>query len=437
MTDDARAVAARILANLLKEHRPLEQLLNETVAKVDDRDRAFVQELCYGVARWYYRLAPMLKKLLKKPLRNKDLDIKALLLCGMYQIDYLRTPAHAAVSASVDATHALGRDWAKATVNAVLRRYLRERDLLQASLAPDPAASHAHPAWLVDSLRRDWPEHWERILAGNNERPPMHIRVNLQRVDRSDYLQALDEVGIKGVPAKLNNCGISLALPVDVNSLPGFRDGLVSVQDFGAQLAPELLDLRPGQRVLDTCAAPGGKTAHILECQPDLQDLIAVEYNHQRVQSLHQTLDRLRLKADVIQADARDPAAWWDGRCFDRILLDVPCSATGVIRRHPDIKLSGRGEILERLVATQREILDSVWPLLKREGKLVYVSCSVLRRENDEQITGHLQRHPEAAVIFVDSDWGTITKHGRQTLPGYDDTDGFYYAILEKRTSDE
>lgn len=436
MSGNPRAIAARILASLLREHRPLDQLLNDkSVTALASRDQAFVQELCYGVARWYFRLEFLLEKLLNKAPREKDLEIKTLLLCGIYQIDFLRTPAHAAVSASVDAVHTLGRDWARGTVNAVLRRFLRERAALLEKLSETPAATHAHPGWLLDLLRDDWPDKWERIAAGNNERPPMHLRVNRQRSTLANYLSALENAGIPASLMAWSDCGIALAAPEDVAALPGFREGLVSVQDCGAQLAAGLLDAQPGERVLDACAAPGGKAGHILESQPQLRELIAVEQIPQRVKLLRQTLERLGLHASVIQADVSDTAAWWDGERYDRILLDVPCSATGVIRRHPDIKLSGRLEAMPRLLETQRQILSSIWPLLKRKGKLVYSTCSILRRENDDQIAAHLQLHPDATVVPVAAEWGSATLHGRQTLPGFDEMDGFYYAILEKQAS--
>lgn len=435
MSGNPRAIAARILASLLREHRPLDQLLKDkSVTTLASRDQAFVQELCYGVARWYYRLEFLLEKLLDKAPREKDLEIKTLLLCGIYQIDFLRTPAHAAVSASVDAVHILSRDWARGTVNAVLRRYLREQATLLEKLSENTAATHAHPGWLLDLLREDWPDKWERIAAGNNERPPMHLRVNRQRSTLANYLRTLENAGIPANAMAWSDCGIALAAPVDVAALPGFREGLVSVQDCGAQLAAGLLDAQPGERVLDACAAPGGKAGHILERQPQLRELIAVEQIPRRVKLLLQTLERLGLHASGIQADVSDTSTWWDGEPFDRILLDVPCSATGVIRRHPDIKLSGRLETMPRLLETQRQILGSVWPMLKRKGKLVYSTCSILRRENDDQIAAHLQLHPDATVVPVDVEWGSATLHGRQTLPGFDEMDGFYYAILEKQS---
>ncbi|HLB31217.1 MAG TPA: 16S rRNA (cytosine(967)-C(5))-methyltransferase RsmB, partial [Gammaproteobacteria bacterium] len=384
MPGNPRAIAARILAGLLREHRPLDQLLKDkSVTTLASRDQAFVQELCYGVARWYSRLDFFLNILLSKAPREKDLEIKTLLLCGIYQIEFLCTPAHAAVSASVDAVQALGRDWARGTVNAVLRRFLRERATLLEKLPEKPAATHAHPDWLLGLLREDWPDKWERISAGNNERPPMHLRVNSRHGTRADYLRALENAGIPASPMAWSDSGIALAAPVDVAVLPGFREGLVSVQDCGAQLAAGLLDAQPGDRVLDACAAPGGKAGHVLEGQPQLRELTAVEQIPQRVKLLRNTLERLKLHARLIQADVSDTAAWWDGEQFDRILLDVPCSATGVIRRHPDIKLSDRLETMPRLLETQHRILGSIWPLLKRKGKLVYSTCSILRREND------------------------------------------------------
>lgn len=426
-------MAASILARFFREHQPLEKILAEMCVSIPDkRDRAFIQELCYGVARWFFCLDFILDKMMVKPFKNRDLDIKALLLCGLYQMDYLRTPEHASVSATVEATIQLQKPWAKKVVNAILRRYQREHNEFQRMVNDDTGARYAHPGWLINQLKQDWPDHWQNIITGNNQRPPMHLRVNRLFRDRDAYLKEFRQAGLEATALPLNNCGICLSEPVDVELLPGFREGHVSVQDLGAQFAAELLDLSPGQHILDACAAPGGKTAHIFECQPDLAGLTAVEYDKQRVSMLRQTTDRLHIKADIIHADARDTGSWWDGTLFDRILLDAPCTATGVIRRHPDIRISRQPGVTSRYTDTQYQILESVWPLLKHKGKLVYATCSVLNQENDAQIERFTNNHSGANPVELDTVWGFRTTYGRQTLPGYDDTDGFYYAMLEK-----
>lgn len=428
----SRAVAAKILATLLKEKQPLDLLITEMAGRfTDPKEKAFTQELCYGVCRWYYRLDFLLGQLLDKALRSKDLDIKALLLCGLYQLEYLRTPAHAAVSASVEATISLNKPWAKSLINAVLRRYQREFDALQVLTKESAVAQYAHPDWLITQLKHDWPQHYAAILNANNERPPMHLRVNRLHTGRDPYLLKLNSAGFPGEASGIAADGIWLYEPVGVEALPGFKAGDVSVQDFGAQLAAPLLDLQPGQRVLDACAAPGGKTGHIFALEPKLKELIAIEHDKRRVELLHETQRRLQIEARILHADARQPATWWDGHQFDRILLDAPCSATGVIRRHPDIKILRTGTTTQ-FATTQSELLESVWPLLKQGGKLVYATCSLLNIENDNQIGKFTARHPDAKREEIDAGWGVGTEFGRQTLPGHDQTDGFYYAILTK-----
>ena len=430
---DPRGIAASILARLLKERETLDRLIPElTQAIPQPQDRALVQELCYGVARWYFRLNHILDQLLEKPLRNKDTDIRALMLCGLYQLIYLRIPPHAAVAATVEAAVKLKKGWAKQLVNAVLRKYQRESDNLQILCDRSPVPRFAHPDWFISAMGQDWPEVRDLVLQANNLRPPMHLRVNRMHQSRSDYLQRLSAAGIVATPAAINQSGICLSEPVNVTMLPGFERGDISVQDFGAQLAADLLELNPGMRVLDACAAPGGKTAHIHETEPHLGALVAVEKDARRVELLRETQRRLEIEATIIHGDAGMPASWWDGEEFDRILLDAPCSATGVIRRHPDIKILREPGMLPRYCTTQKALLESVWPLLRSGGKLLYATCSLLRMENDGQVAAFINTHDNVKVLPIIAEWGTETEFGRQTLPGQDETDGFYYAILEK-----
>lgn len=430
----ARAIAALVIQELLSNQQKLSTILPEYLAPLTGKkDRALAQELCYGVMRWYFQLDYLLGLLVDKKIKAKDTDIKALLFIGLYQFIHLRTPPHAVVSATVEACNELDKSWAKSLVNAVLRRYQRESEYLLDNIESNLAAQCSHPEWLLKILQENYPEFWQEIVIANNVYPPMTLRVNFRKTTCEAYLAMLNEAGIT---AKLTSActpaGIILDSPVDVDRLPQFRNGFASVQDLAAQLTPQLLDLCPAQRVLDACAAPGGKLAHILEYESGISETVAVEWDRLRFERLHQTLDRLQLHARLIQADARDTAAWWDGVEFDRILLDAPCSATGVIRRHPDIKVLRTPEDIETVTIIQSELLSSLWPLLKTGGKLLYVTCSVLTAENDHQIGKFLDKHTNVRIELINADWGMATCHGRQILPGQNNMDGFYYACLQK-----
>ncbi len=393
------------------------------------KDRAFIQALCYGVCRQYHRLDFILGQLLDKPL--KDMDIKALALVGLYQLKFMRVKPHAAVSETVLA--ARKKPWAKSLINAVLRTYLREQETLEQKADNEQTAAVSHPDWLIKQIEQDWPEQAQRILSENNLQPPMVLRVNLARTSRDRYLQALMEQSIAAEAVGFCPSAIMLDKPVPVELLPGFDEGLVSVQDTAAQLAAGLLDARPGHRVLDVCAAPGGKTAHILESQPQLKELVAVDIDESRMQRVSENLQRLGLQAKLVVGDAANPEKWWDGKPFDRILLDAPCSALGVIRRHPDIKLLRRAGDIESLQALQKAILQAVWPLLAPDGLLVYATCSILKQENERQVQAFLAEHGDAVELPIVADWGSAGKCGRQILTGDSAMDGFYYARISKQ----
>lgn len=393
------------------------------------KDRAFVQALCYGVCRYYHRLDFILSQLLDKPL--KDLDIKALALIGLYQLQFMRVKPHAAVSETVAA--ARKKPWAKALINALLRSYLREQDRIDRQADQEPSAAVSHPHWLIEQIQQDWPRQFSQLLSENNRQPPMVLRVNLARTNREHYLNLLAERGIGSAPVEFCASALILDNPVSVDLLPGFEQGLVSVQDTAAQLAAQLLDVQPGQRVLDVCAAPGGKAAHILESQPQLKELVAVDIDASRMQRVSENLQRLKLEASLLVADAANPVAWWDGQPFERILLDAPCSALGVVRRHPDIKLLRRPEDIAPLQALQKHILDAVWPLLTSGGVLLYATCSILKRENEQQIQAFLAEHGDAAQLPIEAGWGSGREFGRQIFTGESAMDGFYYARIIKR----
>lgn len=434
---NARTAAAAVLAQIMNQGSSLSAALPPALAKLRaPAERALAQELCFGAVRWYPRLVVVLDSLLDKPLKTRDADVRCLLLLGLYQLIHMRIPDHAAVTETVAAAKALGKPWASGLVNAILRGFLRDREGLLAEVDRDETAATAHPTWLLEEIKAAWPDDWRAIIAANNQRPPMTLRVNArqkeQQVLREDYLTRLAQAGMTASPASRTMHGVILDQPVDVEHLPGFGTGEVSVQDAAAQLAAMLLDVRPGQHVLDACAAPGGKTAHLLELQPDI-DLTALDSDAGRLRRVEENLRRLHLHARVIQGDAALPDAWWDGAPFDRILLDAPCSATGVIRRHPDIKLLRRPEDISALAQTQTRLLEALWPLLKPGGMLLYATCSILPQENEQQMTRFLAGHADAAEQVIGAAWGRPVSAGRQILPGEDNMDGFFYACVQKQ----
>ena len=427
-----RLAATRALAAVLAGRASLGSSLPEQLAKVDPRDRALAQDLAFGTARWQPRLSLLAEKLLQKPFKAGDRDLEALLLIGLYQLFHTRIPAHAAIGETVGCVDKLKKSSAKGLLNAVLRRAQREYDSLLPALEHDPAARLAHPRWLQKALKARWPEHWEAIATANNLHPPLILRINRRQGSRDAYLAELAAAGIEAVPCAFSADGIRLLQPQDVTALPGFAAGRLSVQDEAAQLAAELLELAPGQRVLDACAAPGGKTCHLLEREPGLAEVVALDADAGRLQRVEQNLARLGLTARTLAADGRAVADWWDGTPFQRILLDAPCSATGVIRRHPDIKLTRQASDIAPLVQLQGELLDALWPTLEMGGILVYATCSVLPEENSSNLAAFLARTPGARELDILAPWGLAQPHGRQLLPQPDGHDGFYYCKLIK-----
>ena len=430
---NVRLAAARVLQSVTVDGRSLTDSLPRWQARVrGPRDQALMQELAYGALRWHYRLAAIRDRLLDQPLRRRDQDVDALLRVGLYQLAFLEMPVHAAVAETVNAAEGLGKPWVKGLLNAVLRRFQRERASVLEAVDTDPVARWAHPDWLLAHLQRSYPEHWQRICWGNNERPPMSLRVNRARTSVSAYLERLEAEGMAARRHSRVDSALLLAEPVSVESLPGFHQGEVSVQDAGAQLAAPLLEALPGLRVLDACAAPGGKAAHVLESARGDLELLAVDIDETRMARVDENLQRLGLSATRMVADAGAPETWWDGQPFDRILIDAPCSGTGVIRRHPDIRVLRRPDDAAALQRRQIALLQNLWPLLARHGILVYVTCSVLPEENDVAMRRFLEAVSDAAPAPWDGGWGRERPIGRQILPGDDDMDGFYYARLVK-----
>jgi 16S rRNA (cytosine967-C5)-methyltransferase len=424
---DCRAAAAQVLAAVCDSGQSLERQLARIEFDVRERDRGLLRELCYGGLRWQPLLRELLKPLLQKPLKERDGDIRQLLIVGAYQLLFLRIPPHAAISSAVDAARALDKKWAAGLINAILRALQRDEKALFGRLPP--AAAAAHPDWLWQAIRAAWPEQAEQIFAANNAHPPMCLRVRHGVATATEYLERLRAAGIEAEACTWAVEGVRLANACDVALLPGFADGMVSVQDEAAQLAARLLDVQPGQRVLDACCAPGGKTAHILELQPTAA-LSALDVSKERLQRVTANLQRLRLDAHLIAGDARQPADWWDGQPFDRILLDAPCSGTGVIRRHPDIKLLRTAADIAQLAELQQQLLAALWPLLAPGGLLLYATCSIMPQENTRAIERFLGTSTDARERPIDAPWGIPQPAGRQLLP--DQHDGFYYALLEK-----
>jgi 16S rRNA (cytosine967-C5)-methyltransferase len=426
---NTRALAADALCRVTGDGQSLTAALEAVLPRIPPgKDRAFVQALCYGVARWYYRLNFILDQIASKPIRDEQIYLLALL--GLYQLEYTRVKPHAAVAETVAAA---GRKaWAKPLLNAVLRRFQREREALIALADSEISSATAHPVWLVEAIQVGWPTHYRDVLHNANQAPPLTLRVNRRQGGRDAYLEQLRSAGIAAHACAYASAGITLETPQDVETLPGFLSGAVSVQDEAAQLAAALLDLRPGQRVLDLCAAPGGKTLHILESEPGLAEVVALDIAPERLTRIRENLNRAGLQATLLCGDASQPADWWDGKPFDRMLLDAPCSATGVIRRHPDIKLLRRPDDIAKLGALQRNILRHAWPLLAEGGLLVYATCSIMPAENALQVADFLQTQPQARELPIAADWGQPCAVGRQILSGEGNMDGFYYARLAK-----
>lgn len=431
---NTRARATLILEQVLPLNRQNLQLrsLSDLLPKVadEDKDKGLLQELCFGVCRWYNRLDKLATPLIRQPFKTRDADLHALLLIGLYQMFYLRIPDHAAISETVEACRQLEKDWAVKVINGMLRTAQRDKAKLEASLPDSPPIQSAHPKWFVDAVTAAWPEQASAILKANNEPGPMCLRVNPLRGSRDAYLALLRERNLKARPGQWADSAVYLEHPADVDDLPGFRDGLVSVQDEAAQLSAFLLDPQPGDRILDACAAPGGKTGHLLERQPALQEVVALDLDAQRLQRVQENLDRLQLKATLVHASLEQYAADHPHEGFDRILLDAPCSATGVIRRHPDIKWLRKRSDIGKLADTQQHLLEIAFSLLKPGGILLYATCSILPQENGRTVHHFLKHQRHAAEQIIAAEWGTATDWGRQLFPTPNGHDGFYYARL-------
>lgn len=425
-----RWIALQIILQVVDRGRTLDEILSSDWylgSAADKRDLAFARELAYGVSRWYSSLQSMLKPRLKKPLRNKDSDVEIILLLGLYQLLYIKTDVHAAVNETVKLAAMQKKPWARGLVNAILRQIVR--DEVEISVE-----NHAlsYPQWIVEKLRKDWGQQADSVLEAGNQRAPMTLRINLAKTTLSDYLATLLTAENEAVANELVATSIELKNPCDVYALPGFEAGLVSVQDASAQLAAPLLQCEKGMKVLDACAAPGGKSVHLLELYPELK-LDALDQSPLRMERVSQNLKRAGKEARLIVGDAGNSTDWFDGAQYDRILADLPCSASGVIRRHPDIKLLRRPADIKRLVELQRSLLASLWALLKPGGKLLYSTCSIFKDENENQLLAFVESNQDCEELKLErADWGERRPMGYQILPGKSNMDGFYYALLHK-----
>ena len=419
-----RAAAAGVIDAVLRG-RSLKAELATALPKIGDaRDRALLEAICFAALRQRARYAAALRAWMPKPPGAKDGELRALLLAGFAQLDELRLPAHAALSATVEATRALGRPHQAGLVNALLRRAQRDG-------MPAADASAAWPAWLRETVEADWPTHAEAIFAASAQPAPLWLRANRQRTSRDDYARRLGEAGIAfSIDQELPDA-IRIDEPLAVADLPGFAEGDASVQDASAQLVADALSPTHGARVLDACAAPGGKAAHLLERDPSLR-LLALDVDARRLKRVAETLRRVGAQAQLQAADATDTAAWWDGEAFDAILLDAPCSATGIVRRQPDVLLHRRPADIDALAALQARLLDALWSVLKPGGALLYATCSILKDENQRQVEAFLARTADACAEPLDERFGHASGPGRQRLPGEGGRDGFFYARLRK-----
>lgn len=418
-----RSICAQVIAQVIDQKQSLSTVLPEWQKNISDKDKALLQELSFGILRVLPLLEWFIQQLITKPLKGKQRIIHYLIMVGIYQLHFTRIPHHAALAETVDGAITLKLPQLKGLINGVLRQFQRQEQILNEK-ANNNENNYLHPKWLLEKIQQVYPTQWKEILEANNQKPPMWLRVNQLYHSTNDYLMLLQQAGIETSLSNDSKFAIKLQKPCAIDKLPGFDQGWVTIQDLSAQQCVELLAPKNGEYILDLCAAPGGKTTYILEFAPKA-DVLAVDIDELRIKRIQENLNRLKLHARVIVGDGRRPLEWISGAKFDRILLDAPCSATGVIRRHPDIKWLRKPTDIPQLVKLQYEILEAIWPYLKTNGTLVYATCSILPDENKEQIKKFLLHHPEASL-------NNNMELGQQILPTQRGGDGFFYASLIK-----
>lgn len=431
-----RAVAAAAVCKVIYQKHSLRQVLKSHVEKsVSKASRPLFKELCFGTIRHFLKLEAIVNEVLNHPLEEKHRDLLALMCIGIYQLSAMSIKPYAAVNETVAATRELKKPWASKLVNKVLRTYTRKKDKLEKVIKTKDNLWYSHPEWLISKIKHDWPENWQDILSASNEKPPLSLRINKQKTSVAGYLELLKVNHIPAHGIEHFPDAVIIESPMPAEKLPGFEHGLCSVQDLAGQKIIELLELAPNQTVLDACAAPGSKTCHILESQPDIKRMVAMDIDAERLLRVKDNIERLQLPIDtfkMVLEDATHTKEWWDGTHFDRILLDAPCSATGVIRRHPDIKALRQENDINKQSQLQGLLLKTLWPLLAEGGLLLYTTCSYLREENEKVIAKFLNEHPKAKVQKIHMEPALPQKHGVQMLPTNGGPDGFYYCVIKK-----
>lgn len=429
---NTRLAAALAIERVVYRGQQLNRTLDTTLLGHEVADKRLIAEFVNGVTRWFWLLDSYASSLVARPLRRKDRDVYCLLLTGLYQLEFTRVPPHACVNETVQAVKELGKSWAGPFLNAVMREFLNNRDEHRDQAESDDFVKYSHPPWMVEVLKRQWPDHWSKILQANNSKPEMFLRVNTSECSVGEYLDILANHDIPAQIDSVSPYGIRLQKRVRVEQLPGFGKALVSVQNPTSQLVAPLMDIKPGHRILDACSAPGGKLQHMLELYPHLEFVTAIDIDEDRCAEIAANLTRAGRSAKVIAADASNPDEWWDGSLFDRILIDAPCSATGIISKHPDIKHHRRPEDIVRLASVQSNLLRGLLPLLDSHGKLIYTTCSILHEENERQVSDVLKQHPEFVAETQPESLGLHTGNGYQRLQGVDSGDGFFYSVLKQ-----
>ena len=428
MKKSVRAHAAEIIDALQNQQSNLDALLRKHSKNLSPTDKKLLQSICYGICREWFHLEEIESHLLDKPLKARDQILSAIVRCGVYELGWMGSKEHAVVSEYVDVTLTAGRPWARGLINAVLRQFIRKKSELKMERRSSQTLWN-HPAWLIETIQTSWPDYWEQILVENNVHPPMTLRVNRKKEHRDTYIKALASQGVKA-EAGSSPDSVRLIEPMPVQVLAGFAEGVVSVQDESSQWASIILNPQKGERILDACAAPGGKTCHLLEMADT--HITALDVSEQRLSRIKENLVRLGLRADLIAADASHTDSWWDQTPFDAVLLDLPCSATGVIRRNPDVRLMRSEASLKSLIGMQTMILDATWETLRVGGRFLVTTCSILPQENQQQIRKFLDRHSDAELIQIDGVPGIDTGFGIQHFPIHTGGDGFFYALLVK-----
>lgn len=430
---NVRGIAALSMLQVVDNKKSLTGVLTYQSPKVADGDKGLLQHLCFGCSRHFFSVNALSKILLQKPLPEQARPVQALLWIGLFQLAHSDISEHAAINETVEACSQLKLDKYKGVLNAILRRFQREKNELLANQRDSDVTHYNHPKWLIKLLKKSWPDNWQDICSQGNLQAPMCLRVNTNLHSTDEYLLTLNNQGIKASKGKYALTSIYLESPCDVNNLPGFADGSCSVQDEAAQLAAQILAPLAGENILDACSAPGGKTCHILEASQNQAHVTAIDADETRLVRVHENLARLKLSATVKQGEAENPDTWWDGNKFDRILLDVPCSATGVIRRHPDIKLLRQKADIDNLAELQLSILQKAWGMLKPGGTLLYATCSILPMENSQNIETFLSKETTASIEPIHLSTGIDTGFGSQLYPNAYSHDGFFYALLKKQ----